>query len=464
MPARPKVLVAGGGVAALEALLALHDLVGRRVHLELLAPGTQFLNRPASVAEPFGLGGPAPVTFAGVTAHCGATLHTGTLAAVRPEASVAVTADEHELDYDTLVVAVGGRAAEALRGAVPFAGPQDVPALAAVLDAAERGEVRAIAFALPVRIGWTLPLYELAIMTAVELRSRGARDVQLTLVTSENAPLWLFGEPASDALSTLLRERGIDLVSGRPAAIANGQLVLERGELIPADRTIVLPPLQGPWIEGLAHDDHGFIPVDPHGRVSGAPGVFAAGDATSFPIKQGGLATQQADVVATTLAADLGAVDSAAPFRPVLRGLLLTGGAPLYLRAELTAKGTVQRTGHARRALHGQVSTRALWWPPGKVAGRYLAPYLATARPVSLGREPLRDRGAGGAPPPAGDAGEALELALLMAEEDARAGDLAQALHALDAAAALAGGVLPREAARKRDAWRAALAPAALSL
>src|SRR5918994_1039041 len=295
MPARPKVLVAGGGVAALEALLALHDLVGRRVHLELLAPGTQFLNRPASVAERFGLGGPAPVTFAGVTAHCGATLHTGTLAAVRPEASVVVTADEHELDYDTLVVAVGGRAAEALRSA-------------------------------------------------------GARDVQLTLVASENAPLWLFGEPASDALSTLLRERGIALVHGRPAAIANGQLVLERGELIPADRTIVLPPLQGPWIEGLAHDDHGFIPVDPHGRVSGAPGVFAAGDATSFPIKQGGLATQQADVVATTLAADLGAVDAAAPFRPVLRGLLLTGGAPLYLRAELTAKGAVQRTGHARRA------------------------------------------------------------------------------------------------------------------
>ena len=57
---RPRVLVAGGGVAALEALLALHELAGRHVHLELLAPGTQFLNRPASVAAPFGLGGPGP--------------------------------------------------------------------------------------------------------------------------------------------------------------------------------------------------------------------------------------------------------------------------------------------------------------------------------------------------------------------------------------------------------------------
>jgi sulfide:quinone oxidoreductase len=144
----------------------------------------------------------------------------------------------------------------------------------------------------------------------------------------------------------------------------------------------------------------------------------------------------------------------------VLRGLLLTGGAPLYLRAELTAKGVLQHTGHERRELRGEVSTRALWWPPGKLAGRYLAPYLASARPVALGREPLQDRVAGPAPA-AGDTGEALELALLMAEEDARAGDLAQALHALDAAAALAGGFLPAEAASKRDAWRAVLTPMA---
>jgi sulfide:quinone oxidoreductase len=454
---RPKILVAGGGVAALETLLALHELAGRHMRVELLAPGTHFLYRPISVAEPFGLGGAAPSSFAEVAAYCGSELHSGTLARVRAADHVALTGDGAELEYDELVVAVGGRAADTLPGAIPFAGPQDVPAMAAVLDAAERGDVRAIAFALPPGIAWTLPLYELAIMTAVELRSRGAADFQLTLVTSEQAPLWLFGEPASVALTALLRERGIELVHGRPAAIAGGRLVLERGELVPADRTIVLPPFQGPWIQGLPHDDHGFIPVDDHGRVGGVAGVFAAGDATSFPVKQGGLASQQADVVAATIAADLGALDAAPPFRPVLRGLLLTGGAPLYLRAELSAKGTVERTGHARPALHGDASTRALWWPPSKVAGRYLAPYLADARPVALGREPLRDRVASGAPGADDDPAEAIELALLMAEQDARAGDLAQALHALDAAAALAGGVLPADVASKRDAWRAVL-------
>ena len=227
----------------------------------------------------------------------------------------------------------------------------------------------------------------------------------------------------------------------------------------PPDATVMLPPLQGPSIEGLPTDDHGFIPVDGHGRIPGTPDVYAAGDATSFPIKQGGLATQQADAVAAALAAELGALPDAPPFRPVLRGLLLTGGAPLYLRAELGGKQAVGRSQTVSGALRGEVSTRALWWPPGKVAGRYLAPYLATARPVAPGREPLVDRAATASPTPAPDADDALQLALLLADEDARAGDFTQALHALDAAAALGGGVLPAEAARKRDAWRAERRP-----
>jgi hypothetical protein len=191
--------------------------------------------------------------------------------------------------------------------------------------------------------------------------------------------------------------------------------------------------------------------------VPGAPGVYAAGDATAFPIKQGGLATQQADAVAAALAADLGALPATPPFSPVLRGLLLTGGAPLYLRAELRGKHAVGRSRTVSGALRGEVSIRALWWPPGKVAGRYLAPYLATARPVALGREPLVDRAATAYHTPAPDADDALELALLLADEDARTGDLSHALHALDAAAALGGGVLPAAAAEKRAAWRAEL-------
>jgi sulfide:quinone oxidoreductase len=227
-----------------------------------------------------------------------------------------------------------------------------------------------------------------------------------------------------------------------------------------ADTVISLPQLVGPGIDGLPIDADGFLPTDAHGYVKGTPGVLAAGDATTFPVKQGGLATQQADAAAATIAHELGALVEPRPFVPVLRGLLLTGGAPLYLRAELDTSGTPRAEGRQSRRLAGEVSSRALWWPPGKIAGRYLAPYLSTARPVALGAEPLVDRVARPAGDGANEHEAALNLALLLADEDAAAGDFAQAVHALDAAATLAGGVLPPPYAERRDRWLTEIARA----
>ena len=112
----------------------------------------------------------------------------------------------------------------------------------------------------------------------------------------------------------------------------------------------------------------GFIHTDAHGRVPGLDDVFAAGDATTFPVKQGGLAAQQADAVAEAIAAAAGAQIDPQPFRPVLRGTLLTGGAVRYLRADISGGTGDDST----------VSDDALWWPPNKLSGRYLAPYLSS--------------------------------------------------------------------------------------
>jgi sulfide:quinone oxidoreductase len=92
---------------------------------------------------------------------------------------------------------------------------------------------------------------------------------------------------------------------------------------------VSVPVLEGPALAGLPADSRGYLPVDANGRVAGIAGVYAAGDATSFPVKQGGLATQQADAAAAAVAADLGLGPDPEPFQPVMRGLLLTGGAPL---------------------------------------------------------------------------------------------------------------------------------------
>jgi sulfide:quinone oxidoreductase len=452
----PHIVVAGGGVAAIEAVAALRALAGPIPRITLLAPENQLTPRAASVATPFGFGAPNPLPFETIRRHARFDLHRGALARVEPDDHVAVADHGEPIRYDKLLVAVGARPEPAVPGAICFTGAADAAAVARAVEETSR-----LAFVSPSPSGWALPVYELAIMAAAELRNRGA-EPEITVVTAEPAPLWVFGAEAGAAVAELLAGRGIALRAGaRAVAVVEGALELDGAAPVPADRVIALPRLLGPATRGLPHDVHGFIPVDRHCRVPGLPDVFAAGDATTFPLKQGGLATQQADAAAEAIAAELGAAVEPAPFRPVMRGLLLTGGAPLYLRSALSPAGEPEAssTRRAARRRTSAVSQRALWWPPGKIAGRYLAPLLATARPPLLSAAQLQDYGAG---PAMDDRDDALELALMLAEEDAAMGDYAQALRALEAAEALTGGVLPAEWAERRAAWRAARTAAAV--
>jgi sulfide:quinone oxidoreductase len=158
------------------------------------------------------------------------------------------------------------------------------------------------------------------------------------------------------------------------------------GRLLSADAVVALPGLRGPAIKGLPSDAEGFLPVDGHGRVLGVTDVFAAGDATDGPIKQGGLAAQQADAVAEAVAAEAGAPIIPRPFRRILRGVVITGEAPLYLRRDLDDDETLARP---LRDVPRGVSRAQLWWPDGKIAARYLTSFLASGGAPA---EPLADR------------------------------------------------------------------------
>jgi sulfide:quinone oxidoreductase len=459
VPSQTRVVIAGGGVAALETILALRALAGPTLRITLLSPEREFVHRPSSVMGPFGFGLPLRVPLEPIAARQQVALELGSLASVDPDGQAVYAGDRRSIPYDVLVVAVGARPRVALPGALTFTGPSEVGTMMTLLDHLEAEPEQRVAFVVPPGASWPLPLYELAIMTAVELRNRAATETRLTVVTPEREPLWVFGPAAGRALRDLFADRGIALLTNaRGAAVEEDALRMEDDTRLEFDHVVTLPTLDGPGVPGLPRDGRGFLPIDPHGRVSGAPDVYAAGDATSFPLKQGGLATQQADAVAEAIADAAGLLGRAPePFRPVLRGLLLTGGAPMYLRAEVGATG-VPAPGHqpvakAVRKTASDASTRALWWPPAKIAGRYLAPLLSTARPVAVASEPLLDRVPTTESP---DAGEALELALLLADEDAKLGDYGQAVEALDAAAALGGGQLSPALALKRDRWMAA--------
>jgi sulfide:quinone oxidoreductase len=362
-----RVLIAGGGVAALEAALALRALAEDRVSAEMLAPEPHFWYRPLAVAEPFDLGEARQFELTELATAAGATLSLGALAGVDAGRRLARTSAGSSVPYDVLLVACGAVPTPAVPGALTFRGPADTERIRTLLGEIVAGQVGRVAFVVPWGAVWSLPIYELALMTAAYLAERGLAGVELALVTPEEEPMQLFGRAGSEAVRALLEERGIAVQTGStPVELVDGELRLVPEGTIAADRVVALPRLRGPRIDGLPQTVEGFVPVDAHGQVHGLADVFAAGDITSFPVKQGGIAAQQADAAAETIAATAGADLAPQPFRPVLRGLLLTGRQPRYLRHDLTGGA-----GEASSA-----SPDPLWWPPAKIVGRYLAPFL----------------------------------------------------------------------------------------
>jgi sulfide:quinone oxidoreductase len=439
-----EVVIAGGGVAGLEALIALHELAGPRARVELLAPESEFVYRPLAVAEPFGLAHPARIELAELAGRHAARHRCDSLASLDGPRRTLHTRSGRAIHYDALLLAVGARPVEAVHGALTFRGPGDVAAFGRLLEELAAGKVRSVAFAAHGRVRWPLPLYELALLSAAHLDAQGVRDVAWKFVSHERAPLELFGERASAMVAELLAVAGIEFLPGRePHMAEHGRLLFEDGGELEAERVVAAPELQVPYLPGVPRGAGGFIPTDEEGRVKGLERVFAAGDATSFPIKQGGLAAQQADVAAAAIATLAGAPVDSRPTDLLLRAALLTGSSPRFLRARV-----------ADREASSTAGPSVLWWPPGKIAARYLAPYLA-------------GRTEGGTPPPLDDVekllgsdaeaaeadrASALELALSAADADAGWEDYASALKWLEVAERL-NVTLPPDYAGKRDEW-----------
>jgi sulfide:quinone oxidoreductase len=427
-----RVVIVGGGFAAAEALIALRALAGARVRLAMVTDRRQLALRPLAVAAPFGMDAPDEVSLSELCADHDATLHHGHVTFVDITHRVVETDQRERIGYDALIVATGAQTRASVAGALRFDGIRGIGEMRALLESAETGAFANIVFAVPAGVTWALPAYELALMTAERTRDRA----KLTIVTPEAVPLELFGRPAGDRLATLLAEHGIELLTGSaPDRVVPAGLLTSRG-LVPADRVVALPQIEGPRIPGLPADPDGFLVVDGHGRVDGTTSVYAAGDVTAFPVKQGGLATQQADAVARAIAARAGAPVEPEPFRPVLRALLLTGSLPLFIRGP----------GDAGAA----ASHAALWRPVGKVVARYLGPWLVDREHARLGAAaPFADH-----PQPAreDDAGHqaAVELALALADDEAASGGAARAIEWLDAVESLEGALPPGYAERRR--------------
>ena len=378
------MLIVGGGVGGVEAMVALHDLCGDRVEIVVHAPRREFLYRPLAVTEPFGVGEVLKFDLQQLTERCGASFSLDSIVSVDTDGQRVTTHDGDGVDYDYLIVASGARMLWTVPGAATFWGVSDEDASVDVVRELQAGALRKVVFTMPAGLGWPLPIYELALLAAAQLKDADAPSAELRIVTPEDAPLQLFGVGASEQMGQLLAERGIEIVTGAsPVKFENGQLDIAPGESIEADAVVSAPSFKGRPVEGVPHDEDGFIPVDEHSLIRGLQNVFAVGDVTNFPVKQGGLATQQADAAAEVIAAQIGGQVEPQPFEPVLRAVLLTGEEPKYLFGKLGGG-------------HGETSTFSddpPWRDEGKIVGKYLARFLAsTSDAAARALRPSSDR------------------------------------------------------------------------
>ncbi len=377
---RLRVVIVGGGVGALEAMLALRDLAEERVEMTLLSPDSEFRYRPTSVAVPFGRGQVHRFALLDIAAAAGARLVTGSLARVEATAHEAVTEAGDRLTYDVLIIACGARRVSVLQGALAFRGEADADAVRDLLRQLEHGAIKRVAFALPRGATWALPLYELALLTATHVAEKQLPAVSLELVTPEATPLAQFGGEVSATVSELLADHHIRVhLATYPVRAYPTRLMLAPARTLAVDRVVCMPEARGIAIAGLPHNPDGFLPTDPLGQIPGVADIYAVGDITTFPVKQGGIAAQQADHVAHQIAKRAGApIEDPPPLRPHLYGLLLTGKTPLYLHADPTGG----------RGQTAATSTAPLWWPGGKIAARHLGHYLTHAQPTDTTPDP----------------------------------------------------------------------------
>ena len=85
---------------------------------------------------------------------------------------VAYTSAGGAIPYSMLLVACGAVPKPAIDGAITFRGPADGERIEQLLAEIEAGEARTVVFAVPVGAVWSLPAYELALMTAAWVSSR----------------------------------------------------------------------------------------------------------------------------------------------------------------------------------------------------------------------------------------------------------------------------------------------------
>ena len=320
-----RVLVVGSGMAALETVMALRALAGDRVAIALIAPEAELVYHPIAAKPPYAVGRMRRISLERLMADAGAQRFPLNVSAVDSAPRVVRTTAGREFEYDELVLALGADPVPVVQHARTWDDRTGADTLGGLVRDFELGYSRRLAVVIPSGPVWPLRGYELAIFLTQDARGMGL-GIETSLITPERSPLEMLGEEAVTAVSDALREVGVTVVFANQVEIEPGQpqvLVVDPpGTRVEVDRVVALPTLRGRPIPGVPVEEHGFVEIDEHCRVKGLEHIWAVGDITTFPVKSGGMATEQADVAAEAIAAAAGADIEPRAFDPAGRGEL----------------------------------------------------------------------------------------------------------------------------------------------
>jgi sulfide:quinone oxidoreductase len=402
MPAKPRVLVIGGGFAALETAFLLRMRHHDDVDIRLVSDRDQFLFRPNSIYVPFG------ADPDGLLVDLGKPLRRrhieferGSVAEVDPDRRLVTLEDGERFGYDKLVIATG---ADTNAGEIPGLAEHGATIWTTdsmlevrrrfeqVRDRALAGERQSVLFLVPPNNKCSGPLYEIVFMLETWLRRNDARDlVDITWSTYEHGFIQAFGPRLHDLVTEEFADRGIDghleevatEVTAEEVRYADGA---SRG----FDHLIAFPPyVSAVDYPGLDSDDRGFVRTDLGSRLAaGRDDVYVPGDAGDFPIKQAFLAFLQADAVANHIDAGLRGAEFDRPFDSVSMCIMEMFDKATFAQVPVEQTGDPDRPVRVRPGANGdyKVGTSPVWRLGKKMLGFSVPMRFSAGEPFHAGK------------------------------------------------------------------------------
>jgi sulfide:quinone oxidoreductase len=402
MSAKPRVLVLGGGFAALETAFLLRMRLHDQVDITLVSDSDRFIFRPNSIYVPFGADPHSLFVDLGKPlARRHIAFEQGRVEEVDPDSRLVTLADGQRFGYDKLVIATGADThAEEVPGLAEHAATIWTPesmlgvrkSFNEVRDRAKRGERQRVLFLVPPNNKCSGPLYEIVFMLETWLRRQGAREhVDIAWSTYEHSYIQAFGPRLHELVTEEFRERGIDgHTEEATTEVRPGEVRYADGQSREYDHLIAFPPyVSAVRYAALPSDDRGFLRTDLETRlVSGHDDIYAPGDAGDFPIKQAFLAFLQADAVADHIAAEVSGRAFAQPFDSVSMCIMEMFDKATFAQVPVEATGDPSHPVRVRADANGdyKVGTSPAWRLGKKMLGFSVPMRFAAGEPFHAGK------------------------------------------------------------------------------